>query len=210
MRCLHTLKIYYKDKLAEQQILDEFQSEYCSERAIWWYTRPTVTYRLLNKALRQHNIELTFLFGSFIQDLYRQLKEQSVKFESKNTEKKEIIFNVYREQVMSSVEIQNLLRTNQWAVTDIVNNSFLSTSIDRSISLSFLYSSEILDSLERVLFEIVVDRRCLAPLYAGISQVSYYPNELEILFMIGTLFKLKKNGMKYDENEKILEYQNYS
>ncbi|CAF3828049.1 unnamed protein product [Rotaria sp. Silwood1] len=69
-------------------------------------------------------------------------------------------------------------------------NSFLSTSLCRQKSLSFISSEH--DDLCRVLFEIDVDPRSSygAKPFANISSQSKFVNEQEILFMIATVFRL--------------------
>jgi hypothetical protein len=52
----------YKDNRVELNILDEFKKDYVSDRSLWWYTRESCLYRLMNKALRVQNIDLLFLF----------------------------------------------------------------------------------------------------------------------------------------------------
>ena len=44
----------------ELGIINEFEQTYSSDRSIWWYTRETFLYRLLNKGLRAENIDLLF------------------------------------------------------------------------------------------------------------------------------------------------------
>ena len=50
------------DDQFELDILREFEENYSSERAIWWYTRESIVYKMLNKALRTDDIDLLFLF----------------------------------------------------------------------------------------------------------------------------------------------------
>ncbi|CAF3495507.1 unnamed protein product, partial [Rotaria sp. Silwood2] len=73
-RLVTVLKNYYKGQTVKLQILDEFERNYAPKLAIYWYTRDTFFFRLLNKALRQYDTELSFLYGFYIRDLYKQLK----------------------------------------------------------------------------------------------------------------------------------------
>ncbi|CAF3416903.1 unnamed protein product [Rotaria socialis] len=63
----------------ELKLTKEFQKEYTLDRAIWWYTRESFVYRLLNKALRVRNIEMVFLMRHVIRDVYEQLRTISVR-----------------------------------------------------------------------------------------------------------------------------------
>ena len=59
-----------------QSIIDKFNREYSSNIAVYWYTYPGPVYKTLNKALRERNLELLFLFRFFIFDLCKQLKSE--------------------------------------------------------------------------------------------------------------------------------------
>ncbi|CAF1377734.1 unnamed protein product [Didymodactylos carnosus] len=209
-RLINSLKTYYKDKEEELQVLQEFETTYKPDKAVWWYTRPTFLYHLLNRALRQHNIEVMYLFGFFIQDLYRQLKDEHETF--KLTHLKNSTVKLYRGQVMALIEIEKLEEDDYYF---IVNSSFFSTSLDRSVSLSFLQSSTTSKELERVLFEIVIDVCQRSRPFADISHLSYFGNKSEFLFMTGTQFMKERGDISYDKNEKIwiikqkLDYDNH-
>jgi hypothetical protein len=64
----------YKGNKTELNILYEFQEKYSSKNALWWYTRESFLYKMLNKALRKQNIDILFLFRFFIRDIRRELK----------------------------------------------------------------------------------------------------------------------------------------
>lgn len=175
---------FYKGNEFELLLLDEFENFYSPERALWWYTRESFLYRLMNKALRVLNVELLCLLGFFIRDVQRELKKRQCMTK----------LRVYRCQLMSIEEIQLLKNTINKCVAI---NSYFSTSLTRSQALNFLdYSSD----LEQVLFEIDADPNLkgVKP-FADITAFSYYPDEEEILFMIGTIFRIK--SVKCDEDE---------
>ncbi|CAF1624777.1 unnamed protein product [Rotaria sp. Silwood1] len=175
--------------------------DYIKQLTIWWYTRDSFIYRILNKALRQNNIELLFLFGFFVQDMYRQLKDIYELDKKRYTNENQVVM-VYRGQLMSRHEIP-ILRIN----TDhIGNNAFFSTTMDRSLALFYTGPGELTDEFQSVLFEIelnVHDESYLP--FADISHLSSFPNESEILFMIGTQFMLStvNDQLDYDNTERI-------
>ena len=190
-----TLKNYYQDKSYELKILDEFKETYTPEKAIWWYTRDTFIYRLLNTALRQKNIEVIFLFAFFIKDMYVQLKNKHEDF--KNSDMHNPIVKVYRGQIISSDEVRIL----EYATT-FINNSFLSTTLDRSLALFLLDSlSQRNDQSQNILFEIELDTRHMSRPFGDIFSLSAIPNENEVLFMIGIHFKLVQ--CSYDDKTNI-------
>jgi hypothetical protein len=64
----------YADNLAELRKIDEFERDYVPYMALWWYTRDSFVYRLLNKAFRLKNIDQIYKFRYIITDLVKQLR----------------------------------------------------------------------------------------------------------------------------------------
>jgi hypothetical protein len=89
---------------------------------------------------------------------------------------------LYRGQLMSNEELQTL----KDSVGSLISvNSFVSTSINRQLALSFLESSPISDDLQGVLLEIDADPPLngIKP-FANITSFSYFPGEDEVLMML--------------------------
>jgi tetratricopeptide (TPR) repeat protein len=170
-------KEQYKGNPHELSIINDFEKNYTSYRAIWWYTRQSFLYRLLNKALRVQNVDLIYLFRFFIRDINHQLKEL-------NTCSTPI--HVYRGQLMVNDELQ-ILKDSIGKYISI--NSFFSTSLNRDLALVFSRDS---NHCERVLFEIEANPQTNdGKLFADISTYSYFPDESEVLFMLGSIFRLR-------------------
>jgi hypothetical protein len=107
----------YKDE-DDINTINEFEKDYLPEHALWWYSRNTFLYEMLNKALRTEDIDILFLFRFFIRDIYEQLKEN----------KCSSAVRVYRGQRLSKGEVNSL----QNSIDDFISiNSFFSTSTDR-------------------------------------------------------------------------------
>ncbi|CAF1197322.1 unnamed protein product [Adineta steineri] len=175
----------YKGNCIELNNLHTFQQDYSLDKVLWWYTRESFFYKTLNAALRTQNIHMIFLFRSFIYDIYRQLqKYQSKKF-----------VGVYRCQLMSIDELDGL-KNNIGQYISI--NSMFSTSKQRTTALFYLGDITTKIDSERVLFEIDADPKIVTTKpFADISKHSDFPNESEVLFMIGSIFRLnniKRNG----------------
>ena len=171
-------KSQYEKNDQQLALVDEFERQYTADKALWWYTRDSFLYKMLNKALRVQNIDLLFLFRFVIGDIYRQLKQNQC----------QSLVRVYRGQVMSNDEL-NIIRQS---INEFISiNSFFSTSLDRSKAVRFLQSSDVSADLHRVLFDIDADP-CLVKSkpFADISLFSDFSNEREILFMIGSVFRL--------------------
>jgi hypothetical protein len=156
--------------------------KYSADQALWWYTRESFLYKMLNKALRVQNIDLLFLFRFVIADIYRQLTQNQCQSSVR----------VFRGQVMSADEL-NLIRQS---VNEFISiNSFFSTSLDRSKVLRFLQSSGVSTDLHRVLFDIDTDPRVVTSKpFADISSFSDFGGEREILFMIGSMMNINRKS----------------
>ncbi|CAF1521100.1 unnamed protein product [Rotaria sordida] len=176
---IHLCKQEYKENDFELSYIDEFENSYSPDQVLWWYTRQSFFYKTLNAALRKQDIHLIFLLRAIISDMHRQLKNNQAKHP----------LRVYRGQMMSSDELQTL---KQCLDQFISVNSFVSTSMDKQRALTFLNTSNATDSLERVLFEIDADpTMATTKPFADISPFSQFPREAEILFMLGSIFRLK-------------------
>lgn len=185
---INLCKNFYKDNPNELSLVKDFETAYSPNQAVRWYTRDSFIYRLLNKALRIQNIDLLFLFQFLIRDINTQLKQ----FQCSS------LIHVYRGQLMSIEELDHLKRS----VGEYISiNSFFSTSLNRSQAIQFLNENKFSHNLKKVLFEIDADPHLdnLKP-FANIHSLSFYPNEQEVLFMVGSVFRLlnieqEKNGI---------------
>ena len=166
---------YYHNDNHTQTVIRMFQQTYSCEQIFWWYTKDTFLYRMLNKALRVQDIHLLFLFRFVIQDLWEQLKKYQYTFQA----------TVYRGQYISKDELEELKRSKGQLIS---TNSFLSTTFDHQLALSFI--PEHID-LERVLFQIDANPQLdgIKP-FAKVDSFSCFPRETEVLFMLGSIFRL--------------------
>lgn len=166
----------YESNSTELNNIAEFERDYTPDKALRWYTKDSFFYKTLNAALRKQNIHMTFLFREYISDIQRQLQ----KYQS-NT-----VLKVYRGQMMSNEELERLKQS----IGKLISiNSFLSTTMAYSTALQFLSPSR---SLQRIVFEIKADPKMTnAKPFTNISKHSDYPGESEVLFMIGSIFRLE-------------------
>jgi tetratricopeptide (TPR) repeat protein len=179
----------YKNNSTQLAIIHQFETEYSPDNALWWYTRDSFLYRMLNKALRIQNIDLLFLFRFVIGDIYQQL--------TRNQCQSYVL--VYRGQVISNDELNSLRRSIGKFIS---TTSFFSTSINRHEAITFLNSSDISNDLYRVLFIINADPCVVkSKSFADISSFSDLSIESEVLFMIGCVFHLI--NIHYDDVEQI-------
>jgi hypothetical protein len=79
-------------------------------------------------------------------------------------------------------------------------NSFLSTSNHHQIADFYIGNKAQKTDLERVLFEIDADPKIVSTKpFADISSLSSFPEESEVLFMLGSIFYLK--SINHDGNQ---------
>jgi len=189
---LSLFNYFQPDNKTDKEILIEFDKSYQSNKAIYWYTRETCIYQILNKSLRTQNIDHIAPFGPFIRDLHAQLSEEHQSFIKQQNETK---IEVYRGQLISKDEI-NRLKSSQGQLISM--NSFLSTSTNKKKALEFATSRPPPnDQLTSILLEINLHLNDLTKPFADIKLLSAFPKEEEILFMFGCIFRLDQ--IHYDE-----------
>ncbi|CAF1295612.1 unnamed protein product [Didymodactylos carnosus] len=184
-RLVHTLKVYYKATGNNEQTLrqvDEFEADYQLKNAVRWYTRPSFLFSIINQAFRQQNTELLFLFGIFVQDIYKVLADEFKQNRILAEEYGTSDLTVYRSQIMSQKEIDRIKSPYTKYLT---NTSLLSTSYRKSVA--DLYSDP--NDSRQVLFEIDYNPCLLSRPYAPVAHLSYIPADEEVLFMPGTQFE---------------------
>ena len=176
-------KKYANDSL-ELTYIDELDVEYCPERAIWWYTRQTFMYQMLNRALLKQDINILYKMRFFIKDLHLQLEKLHRQYVQTL---QSTSLTVYRGLSLSNDAFAQI-QENLGGL--IAFNTFLSTSTERKVALSFATQKLHQPGIQSVLFEMKVNvTKCQSP-FADIQQLSEVKNEKEILFSMGTTFRI--------------------
>ncbi|CAF1115832.1 unnamed protein product [Rotaria sp. Silwood1] len=187
---IHLYSKAYNDNPIELNDIKNFILTYSPNQALWWYTSNTCLYRILNKAFRVDNINLLYIFHSFIHDLHQQLQKCQCKS----------FVRVYRGQLITHDELKHL----QHSIGHYISmNSLLSTSLNRSLAIFYLgETNNSRMKLKRILFDIDADPQIdgIKP-FGNIGQFSAFPNEEEVLFMPRSIFQLV--DISYDHNENI-------
>lgn len=172
------LRKTYEGNKEMLRLLRIFHNYYSPEKAIRWYTSEPFFYDTINTALRQQDIHTMFLWRSFLFDIYKQLEKSQLKHRK----------TVYRGQRISKVELETLRNS----IGQLISvNSFWSTSEDRQMAVFFAESNGVFSNMVAVLFEIeaeplLVDKKP----FADIVEYSQFPDEHEILFMFGSIFRV--------------------
>ena len=144
---------------------------------------------MLNKALRQQNITELHLLSSVIFGIQQAIKSRRNRFETEIT--------VYRGQLMSLEEILTLQSSINQLITFY---SFLSASQNPEVARFFV--SEMIASNKQtpVIFTIHANSGVLyAEPFADITDVSSCPDEEEVLFALGSIFRVLRVYRNADE-----------
>ena len=188
----------YADNRTQLDAVEEFNREYRSDRAIWWYTRECFTYQMLNRALRLLESDIIVDMGFFIHDLHRQLEqlhdEQFAGYHGAP-------LTLYRGQGLSIEDFIKLQKTRGGL---IAFNSFLSTSRTKPVSLEFAKQSSTRDNTVGLLFVMAVDPRIPTATFADVEKYSFFGKESEVLFSMHTVFRTT-DIILLDNNQRLFE-----
>ncbi|CAF1413541.1 unnamed protein product [Adineta steineri] len=190
----------YSGNIDELNVIDEFKSDYDPKHAIWWYTRECFIYQMLNRALRTLDVDIIVRIGFFIHDLHQQIdqlyKQQLPNYRG-NT------FIVYRGQGLLKSDFDKLKKTKGGFLSF---NNFLSTSMNKDVSLDFAERRSPKADMVGILFIMTIVPRNSSTPFASIKEVSYYEVEDEILFSMHTVFRI--GAIKQmDNNDQLYEVE---
>jgi tetratricopeptide (TPR) repeat protein len=177
---------------AQKKVINEFNADYVSPKAVWWYTRDCFVYRLLNQALRTENSEIIFKFRFFINELHNQIEKLYLRYLETHQPLSEHRLTLYRGQSLSIDEL-NKIKGN---INELISmNSFLSATTTREVADIFAGTNkqhEASSAMQSVLFTIDVnDMSKETTPFAFIQEHSCCPAEEEVLFSIGAIFKVQ-------------------
>jgi tetratricopeptide (TPR) repeat protein len=160
--------------------IDEFEKTYKADDAIKWYTKDSFVYRLVNKLIRTENINGLLHFKFFIIDLSNCLR---TKWEENSNQRSQGSITVYRGAHLTNAELEKLKPDSL-----ISPNGYFSTS--GSFEMACIYAVN-------TIFVIEIDPSVGNLIFANIAEYSQFPEEEEILFDLGCVFKII--SVVYDE-----------
>ena len=173
-------------------MIDEFERDYRMDNAIQWYTRQTFLYDLLNRSLRLLEADIIVNMGFYLSDLHQQIerlhREQLQQFGEQP-------FTVYRGQGLSKIDFEKLKSKKDGLFSF---SSFLSTTKSKDAAFRFVEraaenAAKGIDSVP-ILFIMTIDPTINSTSFASIAGISKYENEDEVLFSMGSVFRI--NGVK--------------
>ena len=187
---LHKCRLYYRGNPQEMENIDRFERHYARDKAIRWYTRNSFIYKLINKALRTEDIDALYTYRFYINDLCACLEENCQLLREYAS-----VITVYRGMRMSKAELE-LVETNIGHL--IAMNGFWSTTRRMDIAEIFagvrgpVKMSASSNLRVPIIFEITVNlAECSSANLADIRHLSAHRDEEEILFDLGTVFKIR-------------------
>ncbi|CAF4555880.1 unnamed protein product [Rotaria sp. Silwood2] len=169
----------YADNASVLEKINEFETTYLADQTLFWYIQDSFFYRVLNKAFRAQNIDALYVMYTFIRDIRHQLVEQQRRASSSITQ-------VYRGQLISKLELE------LFKIGELISmNSFFSTTLQRVHAMFLLTEENLEEELTSVLFEININEYSpsMKP-FANITEKSAFPDESEVLFMAGSIFRI--------------------
>jgi hypothetical protein len=179
---LNKCRDFYRRNQYEMEKIEEFRRTYTPEKAIYWYTRDSFVYRLINRAFRTEDMALWYLFRFFVIDLCSQMHKMQ---KQQQQHLKEPLI-LYRGQ--SQMPVEELTKIKQNIGGLISTNGFLSTSKSEEIALQFVLGAENTDNLKVILYEIELHpSHAQSVVFVDLENFSSDSGEQEVLFIIGCL-----------------------
>jgi hypothetical protein len=190
-------------KARELDNVNKLAQTYGDKTPIWWYTLDCFLYSMFNRALRLMEIDVIIRMGFFIKDLHRHIQDLYMndivyRFYGKKSIK---LFVVYRGQGLSKIEFDKMMKTKGGLMSF---NNFLSTSMERKISLKFACRAARNPDLVGILFVMSIDPRTLTAPFNSIKDFSFFKTEDEILFSMHTVFRIH-DSVAMDQNQSLFQ-----
>ena len=176
----------YTNNPEELRAITEFEQKYCEQASIWWYTRECFMYKMLNGALRNLEVDVIILFGFFIRDLHRQIKQLHAN-QYGSTERSRFV--VYRGQRMPNADFDKLRQTLGGL---IAFNELLSTSHDYTVSMRFAHPALDNPDFVGVIYVMNINPSIATVHFAEVTHFSSAEDEKEILFSMHAIFRIER------------------
>ncbi len=159
-------------------VLQEFKEGYSTDRPISWLYRDPFFAGFINYIFTGAQIGPIYFCRVFIHDIYKQLEEN----------KCTSTIQVYRCEIIANESFQKLKQFNGKVIA--MKNLFLTNS-NRETILSYMSSYDLSNEWKRILFIIEANPQIpnVKP-FAKIGSLSNYNDTNDVLFMIGSLFKI--------------------
>ena len=179
------------------QNVNLIEKDYRRHEPIWWYTYESFLYSMLNRALRLMEVDLIVKMGFFLRDVHNHIV--TLHHEQYVLRNDSHLFTVYRGQGLSEIDF-NQLKASQGGL--LAFNNFLSTSLNREVSLKFARRTIATSDSMGVLFVMTIDPSLTTTPFANVKDVSHYKGEEEILFSMHAVFRVGQ-VTQLEKNERL-------
>lgn len=183
-------KIYVND--AQLNYIDKLSMSYSACDAIKYYTGNPGLSCIVNQICRTRNFEYIFKFRVYITDLHKQLNKHSI--QQQENDIKPCITQVYRGIVLPKSVIQQLIDNIGGLIS---MGGFLSTTVDPEVANIYAGYDHVSDEYRSVQLLFQINKKIRQP-YAYIADQSLVIDDLEVLFSISTIWRVK--SVNYTEN----------
>ncbi|CAF3042443.1 unnamed protein product [Rotaria sp. Silwood2] len=179
-----------QDDIPEDQI-EQIKREYHDHPPIWWYTAETFMYPMLNRGLRQMDVDIIVKMGFFIRHLHNHIME--LHHEQQGSIPTQ--FQVFRGQGLSMEDFEKMRKSKGGLMSF---NNFLSTSRNRTISLeNFARPATKNATSVGILFIMNIDTAVCKQSSTSFSEVTskvgfFQDKEEETLFTTHTIFRIDR------------------
>lgn len=166
--------------------------------AIWWYSCDKASiYYQINSILRLENFELLTSYRYYLSDLCRMIEYLHKK---RKEDYGDIAQTFYRAGHVTRNQLEKMRKQQKGQFISLIG--FISTTTDMSIARGYAKKQRVSKENERALFEINIKPQEPCTAFAFIQDISFHPEEKEVLFSMGSTFTVDeilspKNGDNY-------------
>jgi tetratricopeptide (TPR) repeat protein len=188
---------YFKHDPIGLKKIERFVKEYDTKLPIEWYTSEDFMYPILNKALRDMDVNLIINLGFFLRHIHQNIEDLHTKWRTENNNPN--LFIVYRGQRLSDADFDRLKKA-EGGLTSF--NNFLSTSVDEEVASMLAESSSTNTGFVGILFVISGNPSISSTCFADVTHLSVFKTEVEILFSMHSVFRIR-DIKKINNNDRL-------
>ncbi|CAF4091354.1 unnamed protein product [Rotaria magnacalcarata] len=152
--------------------------------SIWWYSCDKANiYYQINSILRLKNFELLMSYRYYLSDLCRMIEFM---YETRKSEKGDVAQTFYRASSINKKQLEKMNKQQKGQFISLLG--FISTTTNIKIAKGYAQKQHISKDNGRVLFEIHIEPKEPCTAFAYIKDISFHPEEEEVLFSMGSMF----------------------